>query len=131
MNIDEVVLTCCHEDCGISFAVPNWWHRGKRESHAWFYCPNGHRQHFAKESDSERFRRERDNALQQRARLEQELVESQLEAVKAQRKAKRLEKRAAAGVCPCCNRTFSDMARHMKSKHPSFSEDNVIKLAAR
>ncbi|HEX9950777.1 MAG TPA: hypothetical protein VGB53_03340 [Rubricoccaceae bacterium] len=25
----------------------------------------------------------------------------------------RTKKRIAAGVCPCCNRTFQDLARHM------------------
>lgn len=27
-------------------------------------------------------------------------------------------KRVGAGVCPCCNRTFSALARHMAAKHP-------------
>lgn len=27
-------------------------------------------------------------------------------------------KRVGKGVCPCCNRTFRDLARHMASKHP-------------
>lgn len=28
MNIDDVVITCCDDKCGIAFAVPAWWHRG-------------------------------------------------------------------------------------------------------
>jgi 4-hydroxy-3-methylbut-2-en-1-yl diphosphate synthase IspG/GcpE len=31
-----------------------------------------------------------------------------------------LAKRAKAGVCPCCNRTFSNMAEHMKKQHADF-----------
>jgi DNA repair exonuclease SbcCD ATPase subunit len=27
-------------------------------------------------------------------------------------------KRVAAGVCPCCNRTFQQLAKHMANKHP-------------
>lgn len=30
----------------------------------------------------------------------------------------RSQKRAKAGVCPCCHRTFKQLAAHMKSKHP-------------
>jgi chemotaxis response regulator CheB len=30
------------------------------------------------------------------------------------------KKRVANGVCPCCNRTFKQLARHMKAKHPEF-----------
>lgn len=28
--------------------------------------------------------------------------------------------RVKNGVCPCCNRTFSCLAEHMKDKHPDF-----------
>lgn len=27
-----------------------------------------------------------------------------------------------AGVCPCCNRTFKNLARHMAGQHPGFTE---------
>ena len=33
----------------------------------------------------------------------------------------RLKNRASAGVCPCCNRTFKQLAAHMKTKHPKFN----------
>jgi hypothetical protein len=25
-------------------------------------------------------------------------------------------------VCPCCNRTFQALARHMNSKHPTYAD---------
>jgi hypothetical protein len=136
MNVDDVVLTCCHKDCGISFAVPSWWHKGKRETHTWFYCPNGHQQHFSSESDIEKARRERDIARQQVARAEQEAAEARRGWEKAEREAKKLKKRASAGTCPCCQRTFSNMATHMKREHPQFVADGgakvvPIKVAAR
>lgn len=37
----------------------------------------------------------------------------------------RLRKRASAGVCPCCNRTFSQLARHMQTKHPTFIAQEI------
>lgn len=33
----------------------------------------------------------------------------------------RLKKRIKNGVCPCCHRTVSQLARHMKTKHPEFA----------
>lgn len=33
---------------------------------------------------------------------------------KTQRKLKRVDR----GVCPCCNRSFQNLARHMATKHP-------------
>jgi|GEM_PF-2697621 len=35
----------------------------------------------------------------------------------AETKARRAERRIHAGVCPHCNRTFVQLARHMKTKH--------------
>lgn len=120
MNVPEFVITCCNDACGISFAVPAWWHRGKKKNHSWFFCPNGHRQHFIDESDEERMRRERDIARQQLARVEQEVAEVRKAWDKTEREAKRLRKRVAVGICPCCNRSVSQMEHHMKTKHPEF-----------
>ena len=32
----------------------------------------------------------------------------------------KLKKRIANGVCPCCNRSFKDLHRHMTTKHSDF-----------
>ncbi len=34
----------------------------------------------------------------------------------------RTRKRVGSGVCPCCSRTFQQLARHMKAKHPAYTE---------
>lgn len=128
MNIDDVVITCCNDKCGIAFAVPAWWHRGKRETHTWFYCPNGHQQKFSVESEAEKLRRERDVAKQQLARAEQEAMDALAVAARNEKKVKKLEKRAAAGTCPCCQRTFSNMSNHIRNKHPQFIAENVVQL---
>lgn len=127
---DYCLITCCNTDCGISYAVPVWWEHGKRQNHSWFYCPNGHRQHFLAESDEEKYRRERDVARQQVARAEQEAIEAWQRAVKAEKETKRLKKRTAAGTCPCCQRTFSNMAQHMKHMHPDFVQETGAKVIA-
>jgi hypothetical protein len=128
MIVSDIVITCCHDDCGIAFAVPQWWYKGKQDTHAWFYCPNGHRQHFSQESEKEKMRRERDIARQQLARVEQEVAKAQRETLQAQKETKRLKKRAAMGICPCCHRTVSQMERHMKTKHPEFITENVVRM---
>ena len=38
-------------------------------------------------------------------------------------------KRVANGVCPCCNRTFGNLQRHMATKHPDHAA--AIPLAGR
>lgn len=93
-----------------------------------FYCPHGHGQVFSKgESEAEKLRRERDRLKQDQAWYEQRLKEERQRTQLAERRTAaakgqitKLKKRAAGGVCPCCNRTFQDLARHMAGQHPNF-----------
>lgn len=114
-------FTTC-PSCGIYYGVPEHWLQSRREDKKDFYCPNGHVASY-RESEADRLRRERDSLKQQIARVEDEKREQIDRALRAEKETKRLRKRAAAGVCPCCNRTFTNMARHMKTKHP-----NVVQM---
>lgn len=96
-----------------------------------FYCPHGHAQHYITgESKEDKLRRERDQLTQRLAEWQDAHREERERAEKAARRAAaakgqitRLKKRAAAGVCPCCNRQFTDLQRHMSSKHPGFIQE--------
>jgi hypothetical protein len=92
-------------------------------------CPNGHTRIYS-ESAADKMSRERDRALQQIAQRDDEiayikkqrdLADRRVSAAKGQ--ITRIKKRAANGVCPCCNRTFADLARHMAGKHPGFAAE--------
>ena len=101
-----------------------------------FYCGYGHKQFYLEgESEETKLRRERDRLKQDAARLQDEAVaaineafEQRQRAVKAEASAKRLKKRASAGSCPCCKRTFANMAEHMKHQHPDFVADSGAKV---
>ena len=94
-----------------------------------FYCGYGHPQVFAKgETDLDKMRRERDRAFQRLAEKDDEIrrqrdmreqTERRLSASKGQ--VTKIKNRVGHGVCPCCNRTFGDLARHMNTKHPTFT----------
>ncbi len=47
-----------------------------------------------------------------------EAINARDDAEKSEAKLKRKMNRVSKGVCPCCNRMFSNLARHMASKHP-------------
>jgi hypothetical protein len=115
-------LNCC--ECGITFSVPDQWCTHRRDDRRIFWCPNGHEQSFTT-SISEQLRRERDQLKQELARVEDEKREAL--AAKEQ-EINRIKKRAAAGTCPCCQRTFSNMAVHMKHQHPEFVADSRAKV---
>jgi hypothetical protein len=112
--------------CGITWGAPTTWWNARREDGKGFYCPNGCSRVFNKgESKLQIAQRELERMKQDRARLELETLEALAAKENAERESKRLKKRASAGVCPCCNRTFSALARHIKTKHPEMTAQVV------
>lgn len=119
--------SCC--SCGIEFLVPKEFQshcleKGPGKS---FYCPNGHSLSY-KESETDKLRRERDLMRQQLAQKDDEISKEQSRALSAQKETERIKKRLHGGVCPCCSRRFSNLERHMKSKHEG--KVSVLKLKA-
>lgn len=119
--------------CGINFAVDEIVmhnrRQGRTESNRTFYCPNGHPRCFG-ESSVDIARRRAEKAEQQLARLAEELEAERKLLALSQKQVKRFKKRASGGVCFCCNRTFANVTRHIKTKHPDFNDaaNNVVKL---
>lgn len=105
-------------DCGVTYFFPERWCCERADDKRGWNCPNGHGQVF-RESEADRLRRERDRLKQETSRLEDENRLERERAERAEAVAARLRKRIRRGVCPCCNRTFANVARHMKSKHPN------------
>lgn len=96
-----------------------------------FFCPYGHAQVFAEgETDADKFRRERDLLAQRLAEKDdtikfwREREETASRSLSATRGViTRIKNRVGHGVCPCCNRTFENVARHMASQHPIWSAE--------
>jgi hypothetical protein len=105
--------------CKADISLPDeLYHAARRSPAINFWCAYGHEQHFTeRESEESKLRRERDRLLQRQAELNDEIRDERARAVKAEKKAARTLKRATAALCPCCNRHFSNVARHMKTKH--------------
>jgi len=113
-------------NCGIEFDVPTHFYKELREikGKGW-YCPNGHSRVFG-ESDSDILRRERDLLRQRLAEKDDTIARVEREKAAVQGQVTKLKKRAQRGVCPCCNRTFLNVARHMQSKHPKFAAPKAV-----
>lgn len=43
----------------------------------------------------------------------------------AEGRTRAVKRRVAAGVCPCCTRTFQNLAAHMQNKHPGFPTEEA------
>jgi hypothetical protein len=122
---DMTVMHC--RDCGIEFWVPTFWNKLRVAQGGEYVCPNGHRWVY-RESELVKTTRERDRLKQQMAHMEDQLRAQKAQTTKAKKVAEKLKVRASAGVCPCCNRTFNNMARHMRTKHPDFKTADIIPL---
>lgn len=116
--------------CKVSFWIEEGHHaRLRADTTQHFYCPNGHRQHYVT-SEADKLRRERDLLAQRIAEKDDALtlqrnriarVEKRLSATKGV--ITRIKRRVGNGICPCCNRSFENLARHMQHQHPAFKAD--------
>lgn len=126
--------------CGVGIWLTAEQYEHLKQSCQSFFCIWGHSQHFVQgPSEAQKLRQERDRLKQEAARLEEVAArerrwrgEAEDARAAAERRASaargqvtKLKKRAAAGVCPCCNRTFQDLARHMAGQHPGFTAEEV------
>lgn len=113
-----VVETCCN--CGMQFAMTHDFKRRRLNDHKDFHCPAGHPQHYVGQSETQRLQGEvqRLNGQVQEARRERDSI------AKAHRK---MRTRVMNGVCPCCNRSFDNLRRHMESQHPDFGEARTLR----
>lgn len=130
-------ITCC--ECGAIYMLANDFVRQRRRDHHNFYCPNGHPQHWPGESEEERLRRvlHETTLAKERAEREREAAWQAEQATaatnakleRAVKKAKVRAMREAAGVCPCCPRTFVNLQRHIAGQHPEYAVEHGINLA--
>jgi len=114
-SIEFVTITCCN--CRMPFGMSRAFYNARSNDHKLFYCPAGHDQYFSGKSEAEKLREEVerksqmiDAANQRASRLERQRDD----VAKAH---KRMRERIRNGVCPCCNRTFQNLLRHMQTEH--------------
>jgi uncharacterized Zn finger protein (UPF0148 family) len=114
--------------CGVPFCITTEMYHQRLRDKKSFYCPNGHSQAYIgqteveKERDALRAQLQREQSARESAERSRKWAEKQarganVAAGMAKAKVRRVMERVHAGVCPHCNRTFKQLAAHMKSKH--------------
>lgn len=121
VTVEMSAETCCAHGCGVVWCMPADLVNRRRNDHKSFYCPNGHAQSYTAETEAEKLRRQLNNANQQIARAEDEAREANNGRIRAEKAQARALKRIHSGTCPCCKRTFQNVARHMQTKHPNIT----------
>jgi hypothetical protein len=112
------VLTCW---CGMRHAVPEELSEYQMRAHrdegreVDIYCPLGHT-HVPAGTPAV----EKERAARKAAEARATALADQLDAEK--RAHTRTRTRVSKGVCPCCRRSFVNLARHMKGQHPDYAD---------
>ena len=113
--------------CGTAFWIERNIYDRRMEDGRNFWCPNGHDQHFT-ELEATKLKRqlEQKNHEIESLKRSRDWAQSRtkganIAAGKAKAQLRRTLERVHAGVCPHCQRTFKQLAAHMKSKHGAAS----------
>lgn len=100
----------------------------KKSASISIHCGYGHAGVFREgPSDEEKMCQERDRMAQRvaewqdEAKQQHERAERRTSAARGQ--ITKIKNRIGRGVCPCCNRSFENLARHMGSEHPTFTAE--------
>jgi hypothetical protein len=119
--------------CGVQFAVTEEFQKKRLEVRGPnnpFYCPNGHKIWYIGKSDADLQRERAENLTIQLAAADRRVQQQREARERAERIAAaargqvtKIKNRVGRGVCPCCNRTFENLHRHMTTKHPTFTAE--------
>lgn len=102
--------------CGVLFGIDREYVEERRKDGKTFYCPNGCSRAYH-ETEADR--------LKARLASEQRALEATQDALNRERTSHaatkgqltKAQKRAHAGICPHCHRTFQQVQRHIANKH--------------
>ena len=112
-----LVTTTCIK-CGCVYGLPKTLYDSHVRLGGFHSCPNGHCQGRV-EGEEKKARK----CAESKLAIEKTNHDQTKSALKeSEEKRSRIEKRIRNGVCPCCNRQFKNVHRHMKSKHPDFAQ---------
>lgn len=128
-GVYQTLVTIECYKCHILFAMPEDLNRRALSSpNLSFYCPLGHSQCYT-ETEEQRLKKKLEQEQARSARLTSQVDQARARAEHEEHRARaykgqvtKIKKRVGKGVCPCCNRSFVDLARHMENKHPDYSE---------
>lgn len=113
-------------ECGITFWIPtSLYDECRKVKGKGWHCPNGHARVFS-ESAVEKLQRQLDAERTRNAEIMKQRDQAERKLKSKERVLKRMTNRVAHGVCPCCNRTFQNLQRHMSTKHPDFEKTEQI-----
>jgi hypothetical protein len=130
LAVQQTIEALSCGECGVVYGLPSGFLNERRRDHKEWFCPNGHRRWFPPGKSETDVLKEKLAKEEQRSRWWAEHAESvahERDRAKRQASAARgtvtkMKRRAAAGTCQCCHRSFANVARHMGTQHPGYVE---------
>jgi len=126
--VTDVPLTTIHcGRCAGTYAIDERYRTQCEHEGRMWHCPYCEIGWGYNEGENARLKRELTEAKSLALRRQQETEQARAEAehfrksrdtIKGLAKVARI--RVGRGVCPCCNRTFAQLANHMSQKHPGY-----------
>jgi uncharacterized Zn-finger protein len=119
--------------CGVPYGLPRGFLKQRREDHQTWTCPNGCERHYpvgssdvekkakALEEEKTRLQQQLTWAREDRDRQRAGRLTAERRRAAAKGQLTKTKNRIANGVCPCCNRTFVNLGKHMAGKHPDYA----------
>jgi hypothetical protein len=124
------VKTCPIVGCGVIYGVEATADQRRFQVGGGWFCTNGHALVYT-ESDVQRLQKALDDQKRHTEYAENRATSANARATQIERSRRaikgvltRTAKRVAAGVCPCCNRSFGNLSRHMAHLHPSYVKEH-------
>lgn len=114
-SLEFVTMVC--GGCGVPWGMEKTYYDLRREDHKSWHCPNGCQRHFTGETEAQKLRRELDRKTQMIDAANQRAARLERQRDDVAKAHKRMRDRIRNGVCPCCNRTFQNLLRHMQTEH--------------
>jgi hypothetical protein len=121
LSVQMAYFGTCYT-CGVPVYGPEIRYKAARDKGASWYCINGHATVF-RESETDLLRKQLERATKEKEWAEQAAKTARHAESTAKGKLKAQTERVKNGVCPCCNRTFQNLGRHMATKHPEFGDE--------
>lgn len=104
--------------CGFPFMVPAQWLQKLMDENGSYHCPNGCSRKFTGPTEAQKIKALLEKERNEHLASERAISDKLAKVVAEKNKINRQLKRVNNGVCPCCNRTFSNLQQHMKTQHP-------------
>lgn len=119
-----IILRCW---CGVQHAVPESLRNEQKRQHdagenpRGIYCPLGHSHVPAGKSECDQLKERLARQIARHDQTQSRLRDTQASLSATRGVVTRFKNRVGHGVCPCCQRNFKNLRRHIETKHPAFA----------